>query len=120
MELPVWENGERIGALEVRREGLYLVFRARLPLREGLPRLWLCGEGESVCLGLPEPREGRLRLEKRLSRAYCAALPSPLLGAVLAAERPAPLRPAPPESGPETPTLRERRLFGRRFIVFRS
>ena len=73
MELPVWENGERIGALEVRREGLYLVFRARLPLREGLPRLWLCGEGESVCLGLPEPREGRLRLEKRLSRASCAA-----------------------------------------------
>ena len=115
MELPICEGRERIGTLEVRREGLYAVFRAELPMREGLRRLWLQGDADSVCLGVLQPRDGALRLEKRLSRAACAALPQPLVRASLTRELP------PPEPGP----VRERgaraiRLFGRRFIVFRS
>ena len=116
MELPVYGERERIGALDIRREGLYLVFRAELPLWDGLPHLWLCGEAGCVSLGLPEPRDGRLRLEKRLSRAACAALPRPLLCAVLSPERP-PLRPAPT---PEPEGMGERLIFGRRFIVYRT
>lgn len=120
MELPISDGREVIGTLSVRREGLYAVFRAELPRREGLQRLWLCGDAESVCLGVLAPRDGRLRLEKRLSRAACALLPKPLRRAVLSADRPAPLPAAAPEIVPDAPAIRERCLFGRRFIVFRS
>ena len=116
MELPIWDGGERLGTLTVRREGLYAVFRAALPFRNGLQRLWLFGETGSVCLGVLQPREGELRLEKRLSRAACASLPRPLLCAALQDALPAAKPPAPSgERGPQTV-----RLFGRRFIVFRS
>ena len=118
-DLPIYNGTERVGTLSVRREGLYAVFRAELPLRDGLQRLWLCGEEESFCLGVLQPQGGRLRLEKRLSRAACAALPRPLLRASLQNAPPAPLP-------PETPARPQKRgaesvlLFGRRFIVFRS
>ena len=52
MELAIFDGRERVGTLPVRREGLYAVFRAELPLRDGLQRLWLCGETERVCLGI--------------------------------------------------------------------
>ena len=117
MELPIFEGGERIGTLSVAREGLYAVFRAELPLRDGLRRLWLCGERDCACLGVLLPRGGRLRLEKRLSRAACAALPSPLLCASLQPGAPAPPTPSSPA---REPGAREVLLFGRRFIVFRS
>ena len=120
MDYPVFEGTEQIGTLTVRREGLYAVFSASLPLLEGLQRLWLCGERKSVCLGVLTPRQGMLRLEKRLSRAACAKLPSPLLCASLSPERPSPA-PAPavtPAQG--TGGTRELRLFGQRFIVYRS
>ena len=120
MELPVYDGEERIGTLRVRREGLYTVFAAELPLRPGLRKLWLCGEEESVCLGVLEPRDGALRLEKRLSRAHCEELPSPLVCAALAPRRPSPL----PERMPEPPRsergLQTVRLFGARFVVYRS
>ncbi len=116
MELPIYDGGERAGTLSVRREGLYAVFRAELPFREGLQRLWLCGESGSACLGVLQPRSGQLRLEKRLSRAACAALPHPLLCASLQRTPPDRSASAPPrESGWQSV-----RLFGKRFIVFRS
>ena len=119
MELAIFDGRERVGTLPVRREGLYAVFRAELPLRDGLQRLWLCGETERVCLGVLQPHDGRLRLEKRLSRAACAALPRPLLYAALG-DRP----PAAPLSDLAAPSGRRGAesilLFGRRFIVFRS
>ena len=120
MDCPVYDGKERIGTLAVRREGLYAVFTAELPAREGLPRLWLCGTGESVCLGLLEPRGGTLRLEKRLSRAACAALPAPPLYATLSPERAAPAPEAAPSPPKDVPGAQVRLLFGRRFIVFRS
>ena len=115
MELPIFDGREKVGTLTVRREGLYAVFTAELPFREGLRRLWLQGDAGSVCLGVLQPRDGALRLERRLSRAACAALPQPLVRAALQRRLP------PPEPGP----VRERgaraiQLFGRRFIVFRS
>ncbi len=116
VELPIWNGREKCGTLTVRREGLYAVFRAALPLREGLQRLWLCGEPGSVCLGVLQPRNGELRLEKRLSRAACAALPQPILRASLQRTLPAVETTVPKGRGSPQRVL----LFGRHFIVFRS
>ena len=73
MPIPIYLDGEKCGTLTETREGLYRVFRADCPPREGLRRLWLHGEGRSVYLGLLTPEGGRLRLCRRFSRA--AALP---------------------------------------------
>lgn len=125
MDYPILEGKQEIGTLSVRDEGLYRVFRARCAYREGLWRLWLCGGERTVCLGLLEPKDGALRLQKKLSRAACASLPVPLSFASLgepkpeaelpAAKAPEPELPAPPKKGPQTV-----RLFGARFVVFRS
>ena len=119
MDYPIRDGNETIGTLTVREEGLFRVFRARCAYREGVRRLWLCGEGEPVCLGVLQPQRACLLLEKRLSRAACAALPKPLSFAALV--RPAPELPA--ESSPPAPSEpgpRTIRLFGDRFVVFRS
>ena len=68
MEYPIYENGREIGRLQARQEGLYTVFEARLPKREGLTRLYLCGGGESRLLGVMEPQGGGCLLCRRLSR----------------------------------------------------
>ena len=115
MNLPIVENGETIGSLSVQKEGLYTVFRAELPLRDGLHRLWLYGAGVWVCLGLLAPRAGKLRLEKRLSRADCGKLPRALEYAALTPRR--------EEEKPEEtkqPDDGSLWLFGRRFVTFRS
>ena len=68
MEYPIYENGREIGRLLARQEGLYTVFEARLPEREGLTRLYLCGKGECRLLGVMEPGREGCRLCRRLSR----------------------------------------------------
>ena len=68
MEYPIYENGQEIGRLQARQEGLYTVFEARLPGRTALTRLYLCGEGEARLLGVMEPGAGESRLCRRLSR----------------------------------------------------
>lgn len=68
MEYPIYENGQEIGRLQTRQEGLYTVFEARLPGRTALTRLYLCGEGEARLLGVMEPGAGESRLCRRLSR----------------------------------------------------
>ena len=120
MDYPVYEGTERIGMLRVRREGLYAVFAAALPPCGGLKRLWLCGQEAVFCLGLPEPRGGMLRLEKRLSRSDCAALPRPILYAALSEEPPTLPRSSVSPAEPEPAGPREIRLFGQRFVVYRS
>ena len=120
MDYPVYEGTERIGMLRIRREGLYAVFSAALPQCGGLKRLWLCGREAVFCLGLPEPRGSMLCLEKRLSRSACANLPRPILHAALSEAPPAPLLPSAPPAEPEPAGPREIRLFGQRFVVYRS
>ncbi len=111
MEIPVLDGQQKIGGVRIREEGLYRVVTARVRLRPGLQRLWLCSHGRGVCLGVLAPEDGWLRLEKRLSRSAWAALPAPLTHAALA---------APSSPPPQTSGESERVLFGRRFIVFRS
>ena len=95
------------------------MLRAELPPRRGLQRLWLHGEDGSVCLGVLEPRAGQLRLEKRLSRAACAALPRTLLCASLQSEPPLSAPPRRPDGGRTEKGVQSVRLFGQRFVVFR-
>ena len=115
MDYPIYDGPERIGTLIIRRAGLYVLFTADLPLREGLHRLWLCGERESVCLGVLEPQGDRLQFERRLSRAACASLPAPIC-ASLTPQHPIPA----PQPGRKTGAACERELFGQRFIIYRS
>ena len=91
MDYPILEHGREIGRLHAREDGLYTVFEARLPRREGLTRLYLCGGGECRCLGLMEPDGAALYLRRRLSRR---ALPESV---VCAATEP------DPQPGPDAP-----------------
>ena len=76
MEYPIFLGGERAGTLFERAEGLYTVFKAQLPGQPArLLRLWIHGEGESACLGVPEPGEGGLFLTRRLSALERRRLP---------------------------------------------
>jgi len=75
MEIPVYIGGAEAGRLTLAREGLYLVLRADCEARPGFVRLWLHGAGGSAYLGLLAPEDGRLRLERRYTRAAAAALP---------------------------------------------
>ena len=68
MDYPILENGAEIGRLNARQEGLYTVFEARLPKREGLTRLYLVGEKGVRLLGIMEPGRGGCTLIRRLSR----------------------------------------------------
>ena len=75
MEYPIYIEGRRSGTLTESMEGLYTVFRADCPRRNGMIRLWLHGGGQSACLGLLTPRGERLVLTRRLSRRARAAFP---------------------------------------------
>ena len=101
MELPIYENDRPAGSLQVSRQGLYTIFRARLP-KPAVPeltRLWLRGaDGTAVPLGLLEPGEDGRRLCRRLSRLDLRRLPP---APVCALALPADARPAP-GSGPQT------------------
>ena len=83
MKIPVLEGQQMIGGVSIREEGLYRVISARVGLRPGVQRLWLCSGTQGACLGVLAPEAGFLRLEKRLSRAAWAALPAPLTHAAL-------------------------------------
>lgn len=127
MDYPILDKQQNIGTLAVREDGLYRVLSARLAYRPGVQRLWLCGRGGHVCLGVLLPAQGMLTLQKRLSRAAWDALPHPLLYAALTAPLPEPQEPsaaaapAVAETAPsDAPPPRCIRLFGARFVVFRS
>lgn len=80
MELPVYQNGERVGEAELVQQGQ--LWRARVQMADigRVTRLSLYGRGESVYLGIPEPDgRGGMALERTLR-----AVPE---GAEYAAER---------------------------------
>lgn len=100
-------DGQKLGRLTESREGLYTVFRADCPRREGLIRLWLHGGGQSACLGVLAPRGDRLTLTRRLSRLERAAFPTRIAYAsdrpeTAAKPRQAPLPPREPSPPPES------------------
>lgn len=82
MQLPIIIDGTRVGTLQLRRQGNCVRAEARLKDMGRVLRLSVYGEGEEY-LGIPEPREGGMFLEKCLRRLprnpeYCAERPREL------------------------------------------
>lgn len=74
--IPIINEGETIGSLNIRRDGLYTVFSGRCRDPGGLLRLSVYDDANREgYLGLMTPDKGALTLEKRLSRAAMAAFP---------------------------------------------
>ena len=72
MKIPVLEGQQMIGGVSIREEGLYRVISARVGLRPGVQRLWLCSGTQGACLGVLAPEAGFLRLEKPRSLGRAA------------------------------------------------
>ena len=118
MEYPIYIEGRESGTLSETTEGLYTVFRADCPKRNGMIRLWLHGGGQSACLGLLAPRGERLVLTRRLSRQARAAFPRTIERVsdqprAAAAPRTAPAPPPPtPSPAPQEPDSEGWRALG--------
>lgn len=69
MEYPVIIDGKNVGKLQVFRQGLYTVYRAWVDKRGELLRLSVYGQGSEGRLGLMQPGENGLYLERRFSNA---------------------------------------------------
>lgn len=74
MDYPVIIDGKRVGVLHTRKNGLMTEFECALDIPEKLIRLWLIGDG-AYCLGVMEPRGGRMYLRRSLSRRELERLP---------------------------------------------
>ncbi len=114
MQLPIYIGRERVGELSLEREGRAWQARARLKDQKRVVRLFLYGKGEPVYLGIPEPRAGEMRLEKRLcclpaEPGYCADVPRE--------ERESGAKKAPPAKV-SPPQLRRRVWMGGRPYYF--
>lgn len=68
MKIPLIINGERAGEVCAVEDGLYMSIRATAEGTAPLMRLWLHGGGETRYLGLMHTENGRLLLERRISR----------------------------------------------------
>ena len=99
MEIPIYIDGRRAGALAMERHGSYTLLRGELEDPGRLVRLCLYGEGE-VYLGVPQPEGDKLVLCRKLTPREMSRFPRhPAYAAERRmAEEPAPV-PAPEEPG---------------------
>ena len=74
MEIPIYIDGKQEGVLTAERQGAMTVMRAELRDVGRVVRLTVFGE-KSGYLGVPEPKDGRLYLTRRLSPADMRAFP---------------------------------------------
>lgn len=74
MDYPIYIDGRKSGALTVTRQSGAVLISARLADPGRVVRLTVYGEREAY-LGVPEPGDGMLRLEKRLTGAAAEAFP---------------------------------------------
>jgi len=79
MEIPLIIGGKETGKLSVSKCGLYTVMEAALEsAAPEIIRLWAHGGGRSACLGVMEPRDGDLWLQRRLTRLELRDFPEPI------------------------------------------
>ena len=95
MEIPIYIDGERTGALTITRQGCLTVMDARLRDEGRVVRLKVFGE-RTAYLGVPAPQDGELRLVRRLTPAQMRAFPR---RPAYAGEKPRE-ETAPPEEAP--------------------
>lgn len=74
-EFPIMDGGRAVGTLQLRQDGLYTVLTAAAENTGCLTRLYLSGGGETVCLGVMTPIDGRLTLTRRLTKLELKPLP---------------------------------------------
>ena len=68
----VFQDGEPVGTVEVRREGLYWCFICRCqPIHRDMIRLWMICGGKETDLGLCVPMDGGFGTEKRIPAKQC-------------------------------------------------
>jgi hypothetical protein len=72
---PIIIDGQTEGELTVSREGLFWVFEAKCNMRDDIVRLSVYGDGAEAYLGIMEPRNDILFLERKLSRSALGAFP---------------------------------------------
>lgn len=77
MAIPVYLNGEPVGALSVIPEGLYTRVSLHLPLQEKALRLYLHSGEHTLPLGVPVPEGDMLTLTRRFSRSELGGFPLP-------------------------------------------
>ena len=87
MDYPVYIDGKKAGRLTVCRQGLYTVYSARVEKREGLLRLSVYGQGREGRLGLMQPGDKCLYLERRLSNEAQRGFPRRIEYAAPSGER---------------------------------
>lgn len=100
-------DGERgVGRLRLRRDGLYTLLEASAEAGGDITRLYVCGGGKCVCLGVMLPEEGGVTLRRRLSKLELRALPQPIEGVFTRPpeeKAPPSPAPAPEEKAPPSP-----------------
>ncbi len=103
MEIPIYIDGQQEGTVRISHDGPATVLDADLRDVGRVVRLRLFGDEEGY-LGVPEPKEGRLRLIKRVSPIELRRLPAfPKYAAESRMQTQAEPEPEPEsEPGPET------------------
>lgn len=94
---PIMLDGALWGKLTVSGKGSMTVFEADCPMREGIIRLSVYGQGKEGRLGVLMPREGRLVLRRALSRAAMRDFPGEIEHVGPSGELPPETPPAPAE-----------------------
>lgn len=75
---PIVIDDRETGTINVAHEGLFWCFEATSELSGDIVRLSVYGDGGEGYLGVMEPRDGQLRLKKRLSRSAVSSFPCPI------------------------------------------
>ena len=88
MEYPVYIDGKKAGKLSVYSQGLYTVYSARVEGRRELLRLSVYGQGREGKLGLMQPGDNFMYLERRLSKDAQRSFPRKIEYAAPAGEKP--------------------------------
>ena len=72
---PIIINNENVGELNISKAGAFWRFSAKCRYSDEMIRLFVYGGGAEGYLGLMEPCEGQLKLEKKLSRSAMTTFP---------------------------------------------
>lgn len=75
-ELEVFAQGERVGVLELTRDGLFYEFSGTVRAADGIVRLYAVAGWDAEYLGIPEPQADGLFLRVRLPVSHFSAEPT--------------------------------------------
>ncbi|MGE4354746.1 MAG: hypothetical protein AB7D36_11770 [Oscillospiraceae bacterium] len=97
-EYPVILDGEKVGTLNITRQGIKYVFDAFCPDTDNLIRLSVYGDGGEGYLGVMQPDKGGMRLHREMSRNALSQFPKTIKYAGRAGEQREKPRPQPKQN----------------------